>query len=89
MITAGASAPEVLVEQLVARLRELGAARVRSLEGISESVVFKLPRELVKKALVAGPRGSRSSLSMRTWSRLMPDSRNCFSRGIGPSARDG
>ena len=49
MITVGASAPEVLVEQLVARLRELGAARVRSLEGISDSVVFTLPRELVKK----------------------------------------
>ncbi len=48
-VTAGASAPEVLVEQLVARLKELGAASVRPLEGITEGVVFTLPRELVKK----------------------------------------
>jgi len=48
-VTAGASAPEVLVEQLVARLKELGAASVRPLDGITESVVFTLPRELVKK----------------------------------------
>ncbi len=48
-VTAGASAPEVLVEQLVARQRELGAASVRSLESTSERVVFTLPRELVKK----------------------------------------
>jgi 4-hydroxy-3-methylbut-2-enyl diphosphate reductase len=45
-VTAGASAPEVLVEQLVARLKELGAASVRPLDGITESVVFTLPREL-------------------------------------------
>jgi 4-hydroxy-3-methylbut-2-en-1-yl diphosphate reductase len=45
-VTAGASAPEVLVEQLVARLKEMGAASVRPLEGITESVVFTLPREL-------------------------------------------
>jgi 4-hydroxy-3-methylbut-2-enyl diphosphate reductase len=45
-VTAGASAPEVLVNDVVARLRELGASRVSQLEGISESVVFTLPREL-------------------------------------------
>jgi 4-hydroxy-3-methylbut-2-enyl diphosphate reductase len=43
-ITAGASAPEVLVEELVARLKSLGAKSVRPLEGISENVVFTLPR---------------------------------------------
>ncbi|MGQ0512374.1 MAG: 4-hydroxy-3-methylbut-2-enyl diphosphate reductase [Betaproteobacteria bacterium] len=48
-VTAGASAPEVLVEQLVARLKELGAASVRPLDGITEGVVFTLPRELVRK----------------------------------------
>ena len=36
-------------KQLVARQRELDAASVRSLESISERVVFTLPRELVKK----------------------------------------
>ena len=45
-VTAGASAPEVLVDALVARLREMGARSVRSLEGINESVVFSLPRKL-------------------------------------------
>jgi 4-hydroxy-3-methylbut-2-enyl diphosphate reductase len=47
-VTAGASAPEVLVEQLVARLRELGAGNVQQLEGITERVVFTLPRELAR-----------------------------------------
>jgi 4-hydroxy-3-methylbut-2-en-1-yl diphosphate reductase len=46
-ITAGASAPEVLVQELIARLRELGAASVHELEGISEKVVFPLPKSLV------------------------------------------
>ena len=45
-VTAGASAPEVLVDALVAHLREMGARSVRSLEGINESVVFSLPRKL-------------------------------------------
>jgi 4-hydroxy-3-methylbut-2-enyl diphosphate reductase len=48
-VTAGASAPEVLVEQLVARLKELGAGSVRALDGISESVVFTLPRGLARR----------------------------------------
>jgi 4-hydroxy-3-methylbut-2-enyl diphosphate reductase len=47
-VTAGASAPEVLVEQLVARLKELGAGNVQQLEGITERVVFTLPRELAR-----------------------------------------
>jgi 4-hydroxy-3-methylbut-2-enyl diphosphate reductase len=45
-VTAGASAPEVLVTELIERLRALGAASVRQLEGVNESVVFTLPREL-------------------------------------------
>ena len=49
-ITAGASAPEVLVNELVDRLKALGAASVRPLEGITESVVFTLPRELARRA---------------------------------------
>ena len=47
-VTAGASAPEVLVEALLARLRELGARNVRALDGINESVVFSLPRSLAE-----------------------------------------
>ncbi|HUJ85635.1 MAG TPA: 4-hydroxy-3-methylbut-2-enyl diphosphate reductase [Burkholderiales bacterium] len=45
-VTAGASAPEVLVSDVLARLKELGATQVRQLEGITESVSFTLPREL-------------------------------------------
>ena len=47
-ITAGASAPEVLVNELIERLMALGARKVRPLEGITEHVVFTLPRELAK-----------------------------------------
>jgi len=45
-VTAGASAPEVLVREVVARLRELGAERITQLEGKDEHVVFALPRAL-------------------------------------------
>ena len=45
-VSAGASAPEVLVDALVARLREMGVRSVRALDGINESVVFSLPRKL-------------------------------------------
>jgi 4-hydroxy-3-methylbut-2-enyl diphosphate reductase len=47
-VTAGASAPEVLVSELVERLKALGAQSVRPLEGISETVSFTLPRELAR-----------------------------------------
>ena len=45
-VTAGASAPEVLVHDVILRLQELGARRIRELEGISESITFPLPRDL-------------------------------------------
>jgi len=45
-ITSGASTPEVLVERVVARLREMGAESVEELEGVRESIRFALPREL-------------------------------------------
>jgi len=47
-VTAGASAPEVLVNELIARLKALGAQSVRALEGINETVVFTLPRGLAR-----------------------------------------
>jgi 4-hydroxy-3-methylbut-2-enyl diphosphate reductase len=46
-VTAGASAPEVLVNELLERLRVLGATEVREMAGIHEAVVFPLPRSLV------------------------------------------
>ncbi len=45
-VTAGASAPEVLVQQVVERLRAMGAERVTPLSGIEEKVTFSLPRAL-------------------------------------------
>lgn len=45
-VTAGASAPEVLVRELVERLLALGATQVREMDGISENVVFPLPKVL-------------------------------------------
>jgi 4-hydroxy-3-methylbut-2-enyl diphosphate reductase len=47
-ISAGASAPEVLVQDVIARIKELGADTVRDLDGISENVVFSLPKTLQK-----------------------------------------
>ncbi|MFT0546573.1 4-hydroxy-3-methylbut-2-enyl diphosphate reductase [Allopusillimonas ginsengisoli] len=54
-VTAGASAPEVLVEQVITRLKELGAASVRTLEGAPENVAFPLPKELSRKLIKAKP----------------------------------
>jgi 4-hydroxy-3-methylbut-2-enyl diphosphate reductase len=53
-VTAGASAPEVLVQAVIDRLKELGAASVRPLEGVEEHVTFPLPKGLdVAKASAA------------------------------------
>ncbi len=45
-VTAGASAPESLVQGVVTRLREAGATSVRELDGEPEDMVFALPKEL-------------------------------------------
>ena len=45
-LTAGASAPQVLVDGVIARLRELGAEGLSELDGEPESMVFALPKEL-------------------------------------------
>lgn len=45
-LTAGASAPEILVEAVIARLRQLGANSVTSLDGVQEKVGFPLPKGL-------------------------------------------
>lgn len=45
-LTAGASAPEVLVQEVVARLKALGAMSVRKMDGIQETVKFPLPKGL-------------------------------------------
>ena len=49
-VTAGASAPEVLVQEVLARLATLGGHDVRELEGVAERVVFPLPKGLKGQA---------------------------------------
>ncbi len=43
-VTAGASAPEILVEQVIDRLRQLGADNVEKVSGVEENIVFAMPR---------------------------------------------
>ncbi len=47
-VTAGASAPEVLVSEVVQQLRDWGGVPPEELDGVQETVVFSLPKELVK-----------------------------------------
>ncbi|CAN7199452.1 4-hydroxy-3-methylbut-2-enyl diphosphate reductase [Rhizobacter sp. LjRoot28] len=50
-LTAGASAPEILVTQVIERLRALGAVSVRRMPGVEETVHFPLPMGLGDKAM--------------------------------------
>ncbi len=52
-ITAGASAPEALVDELIARLRTLGEVEVELLDGVTENIVFKLPQQLRDMAIAS------------------------------------
>jgi 4-hydroxy-3-methylbut-2-enyl diphosphate reductase len=45
-LTAGASAPDILVQQVITRLRALGALSVRTLDGVEETIKFPLPKGL-------------------------------------------
>jgi 4-hydroxy-3-methylbut-2-enyl diphosphate reductase len=49
-VTAGASAPEILVREVIDRLRGLGAKSVDTLDGIAERVTFPLPKGLAVTA---------------------------------------
>ncbi|MEX0731473.1 MAG: 4-hydroxy-3-methylbut-2-enyl diphosphate reductase [Aquisalimonadaceae bacterium] len=51
-VTAGASAPEILVNEVIARLREWGCETPNEVAGREEAVVFSLPRNLVRAATV-------------------------------------
>jgi len=52
-ITAGASAPEALVDELIAKLRTLADIEVQMLDGVTENIHFKLPRQLKDVAAAA------------------------------------
>jgi 4-hydroxy-3-methylbut-2-enyl diphosphate reductase len=49
-VTAGASAPEVLVDAVIERIKRLGGGSVRTLDGAPEKVTFPLPKELQNPA---------------------------------------
>ena len=49
-VTAGASAPEVLVREVTDRLTDMGAVGISQLDGVSEGVTFPLPKELASAA---------------------------------------
>jgi len=55
-LTAGASAPDILVQQVIERLRALGAVSVRKLAGVEETVHFPLPMGLGDKAMGLAPK---------------------------------
>ena len=50
-LTAGASAPDVLVQEVIARLREFGALSIRKMDGVVENVRFPLPRGLGDRSM--------------------------------------
>jgi 4-hydroxy-3-methylbut-2-en-1-yl diphosphate reductase len=49
-VSAGASAPEILVKEVIATLQKMGASEVQELQGVIESVVFQLPKNLTSAA---------------------------------------
>jgi 4-hydroxy-3-methylbut-2-enyl diphosphate reductase len=52
-VTAGASAPEILVEEVVATLKSMGVGSVKELDGVEEHVTFPLPKGLNPRATAA------------------------------------
>ena len=50
-LTAGASAPDILVQQVIERLKSLGAVSVRRMPGVEETVRFPLPKGLGDKSM--------------------------------------
>lgn len=53
-LTAGASAPELLVEQVIERLKTFGVSELKRMEGVKESMQFPLPKELSVEGKIPG-----------------------------------
>ena len=60
-VTAGASAPEILVQQVIARLQEWGGQKVEELRGREENVTFALPKLLRDEGTTASSEGTTTS----------------------------
>jgi 4-hydroxy-3-methylbut-2-en-1-yl diphosphate reductase len=54
-LTAGASAPDILVQEVIQRLKTLGAVSVRNLPGVQETIAFPLPLGLGDKSMAELP----------------------------------
>jgi 4-hydroxy-3-methylbut-2-enyl diphosphate reductase len=65
-LTAGASAPDVLVQDVIARLRELGAVSIRKMDGVLENVRFPLPRGLGDRSMAEVAAASSAASSSRS-----------------------
>ena len=65
-LTAGASAPDVLVQDVIARLRELGAVSIRKMDGVLENVRFPLPRGLGDRSMAEASAAAASTSSSRS-----------------------
>ena len=65
-LTAGASAPDVLVQAVISRLRELGALSIRKMDGVVENVHFPLPRGLGDRSMVGLAAASAPGSSSRS-----------------------
>jgi 4-hydroxy-3-methylbut-2-enyl diphosphate reductase len=73
-LTAGASAPDLLVQQVVARLRELGAVSVRRMQGVQEDVHFPLPRGLGDRSMAeAAPAAPAAPATHAVQAAAAPD----------------
>jgi len=59
-VTAGASAPEILVAGVISRLQDWGGGRVREFDGKSESVAFSMPKNLLRAAASKASAGDQS-----------------------------
>jgi 4-hydroxy-3-methylbut-2-en-1-yl diphosphate reductase len=65
-LTAGASAPDVLVQAVIARLRELGAVSIRKMDGVVENVRFPLPRGLGDRSMAETALAAAEASSSRS-----------------------
>jgi 4-hydroxy-3-methylbut-2-enyl diphosphate reductase len=68
-LTAGASAPDVLVQAVIDRLREFGAVSIRKMDGVVENVVFPLPRGLGDRSMAQSSLHAASSSAAPSASR--------------------
>ena len=63
-LTAGASAPELLVQQVVLRLREMGAVTIRKMDGVVEDVHFPLPRGLGDRSMAEAAAAAKAKAAV-------------------------